>query len=403
MPSELTLFFTDENGQERQVVVNANPFTMGRQEGNELVIKDASLSRRHALITRFNDVAQLSDCGSQNGTYLNSHPLKSATVLKHGDVITLGEDCHLRVKLTQQSSSSQSPPPRATQSPTTAAPKTEPSQPPSSLDATAIPQLSPALIAAIATIAIVLIAGGMVGLVVWKKSQTKPTEQQVVFVENTTSTTTTDTPDTPAGTTSPGTSSSLPSNSSDQFEKSLVQVIRNISNDQGYPFQPAVLADIKRKAEQFATPTLANTLRTISARGEGAIGQIKAQGLKKPSLLIYMALADTNGAGDPLAVAVQLVPEVQFLRGHFGSEFADQTLLVVAASKIPGGSKKSHPLLQPLRQLVKNPQTDRNVWYLRSKGALSDAAYDYVLRVLAYGAIAQNPRQFGLDAPALVF
>jgi hypothetical protein len=52
---------------------------------------------------------------------------------------------------------------------------------------------------------------------------------------------------------------------------------------------------------------------------------------------------------------------------------------------------------------VRNPQTDRNVWFLRQKGALSNEAYEFVLRFLAYGAIAQNPRQFGLDASALVF
>ena len=102
-------------------------------------------------------------------------------------------------------------------------------------------------------------------------------------------------------------------------------------------------------------------------------------------------------------VARQAVPEVQFLRGHFGGNFADPSLLIVAAHKIPGGSKKSHPLLEPLRRLVRNPQTDRNVWFLREKGALSDTAYEFVLRFLAYGAIAQNPRQFSLDAPALIF
>jgi hypothetical protein len=143
----------------------------------------------------------------------------------------------------------------------------------------------------------------------------------------------------------------------------------------------------------------------MASRGDATINDIKAQGIKKPALPVFLALAETNGgqSGDPLAVARQMVPEIQFLRGHFGSEFADPTLMLVAAHKIPGGNKKSHPLLEPLRRLVKNPQTDRNVWFLRDKGALSDAAYDFVLRFLAYAAIAQNPRQFKLDAPALVF
>ena len=404
MPSELTLFFTDEDGQEQQAVVNANPFTIGRQDGNELVIKDTGLSRRHALITSFNDVAQISDCGSQNGTYLNGQRLNSAAVLKNGDLITIGQTCKIRVQLVVKTAPSKP----VIAAPITSAQPVPTSHPaPQNLPAAAqpsleLPKLSPALIATIATLAIVLGAGALIGLVAWKKAKAPVTDPPIVFVDPSAAPTTTDSP---TATDSPTTSQPGVPAASDQFEKSLVQVIRNISNDQSYPFPPAALAEIKRKAEQFATPTLAATLRTIATRGDETITNIKAQGLKKPALPIFLALAETNGgqAGDPLAMARQLVPEIQFLRGHFGSEFADPTLMLVAAHKIPGGSKKSHPLLEPLRRLVKNPQTDRNVWFLREKGALSDVAYDFVLRFLAYAAIAQNPRQFGLDAPALVF
>lgn len=396
MPSELTLIFTDEHGQEQQVIVNANPFTIGRQDGNELVIRDSSLSRRHALITSFNDVAQISDCGSQNGTSLNGQRLNSAAVLKHGDLITIGQDCKIRVQVVTKTA-----PHTPVIAPPIAPTKPAPNEPPVVQNSSGIelPKLSPALIATIATLAIVLVAGGLIGWVAWKKSQAPVTDPPIVFVDPSTAPTTTDSP---TATDSPTHLTAQPA--SDQFEKSLVQAIRYISNDNNYPFPPTALAEIKRKAEQFASPTLANTLRTI-ARGDDTINQIKAQGIKKPALPVFMALAETNGgqAGDPLVVARQLVPEIQFLRGHFGSEFADPTLMLVAAHKIPGGSKKSHPLLEPLRRLVKNPQTDRNVWFLREKGALSDAAYEFVLRFLAYAAIAQNPRQFGLDAPALVF
>ncbi|HEX4950928.1 MAG TPA: FHA domain-containing protein [Blastocatellia bacterium] len=399
MPSELTLFFTDENGLEQQVAVNTNPFTIGRQEGNNLVIRDSGLSRRHALITSFQDVAQLSDCGSQNGTYLNGQLLASAAVLKNGDVIAIGETCKLRVQVKAQAAAN-----APSLAPANPPPKPVPSAPPApSTPAAAatleLPKLSPAVLAAVATGAIIVIAGLLIGLVMWKQQKSPDKNQDIVFM-----------PETPISNASespksgdpPPTTTNVPAGS-DQFENSLVQVIRNISNDSNYPFPTAAVAEIKQKAQQAATPTLANTLRTISTRGDETINQIRAQGLKKPALLIFMALAETNGSGDPLAVARGLVEEVQFLRGHFGYDYADPTLLVVAAYKIPGGNKKSHPLLPTLRQLTKDPRTDRNVWFLRSKGALSDTAYDFVLRFLAYGAIAQNPRQFGLDAPPLVF
>lgn len=391
MPSNLTLFFSDETGHEQEIAVQTNPFTIGRQEGNELVIPDASLSRRHALITFFNGVAQITDCGSQNGTFLNGRPVGGNAVLKNGDVITVGHNCKLRVRLAEnkEKAAAVSDKPVAAPAPVNDLPVT-----PVPETSTTSSQLSPAMMAVLATGAIIVIAGVLIAGVLLRKPKPQVNKDEIVFTQSSS------TP-TPSDMASPIATTSAPN---DQFEKSLVQAIRNISNDQNYPFPPAVQAEIKRKAEQFATPTLANTLRAISTRGKEAADQIRGQGLK-PGLLFYLALAETNGgqSGDAISIAQQAIPEVQFLRGHFGSNFADQALLIVAAHKIPGGTKKSHPLLEPLRRLVRNPQTDRNVWFLREKGALSDAAYEFVLRVLAYGAIAQNPRQFSLDAPALVF
>jgi hypothetical protein len=393
MPSELTLFFNDESGQEQEVSVTTNPFTIGRQEGNELVLSDAGLSRRHALITVFNGIAQITDCGSQNGTFLNGQQISGNAVLQNGDVISIGYSCKLRVRLAETKETVA--PSLPNHSPVSPQPESSPPLSPTpSADAF---KLSPAMMAIVATGAILLVAGVLIAVVALR--QPKPSDNNngtgdPVFNSSTPAPTEGATPHptmvTPTG--------------NDQLERNLVQAIRNISNDQNYPFTPAVLADLKRKTEQFATPTLANSLRAISTRGAAAADHIRTQGLK-PGMLFYLALAETNGgqSGDPVAVAQQAVPDVQFLRGHFGSNFADQSLLVIAAYKIPGGSKKSHPLLEPLRRLVRNPQTDRNVWFLREKGALSDTAYDFVLRFLAYGAIAQNPRQFGLDAPALIF
>lgn len=397
MASELTLFFSDETGLEQAIPVKTNPFTIGRQEGNELVVPDSSLSRRHALITFFRDVATITDCGSQNGTFLNGRQVSGNAELKNGDVITLGQNCRLRVQLTEIKHAVV---PKVAPVKPTVAPKPEPASPstPAPTTNNNSLQFSPMLMAIAATGAILLIAGVLIVVVVVRKPKPSVNSGEIVFTQN---------PATPAptesGTSTPTTTTST-TGAGDQLETSLKQAIRSISNDSSYPFTPAVLEDIKRKTAQFATPTLANTLRTISSRGKEVADQIRGEGLK-PALLFYLALAETNGgqSGDVLAIARQAVPSVQFLRAHFGSNFADQTLLVVAAYKIPGGSKKSHPLLPVLNKLVRNPQTDRNVWFLREKGALSDTSYDFVLRFLAYGAIAQNPRQFSLDAPALIY
>ena len=109
----------------------------------------------------------------------------------------------------------------------------------------------------------------------------------------------------------------------------------------------------------------------------------------------YIGLAETNGgqSGNVLAAARNAVPEINFLRAHFGTNFADQTLLTIAAMKVPGGSKKSHPLLGCMRSKVSNPQSERNVWFLHDKGCLSDGAFDFVVRVLACGVVAEMPRK----------
>jgi hypothetical protein len=56
-----------------------------------------------------------------------------------------------------------------------------------------------------------------------------------------------------------------------------------------------------------------------------------------------------------------------------------------------------------MRRVVNNPTTERNVWYLRERAALDAEAYAFVVRFLALGVIAENPRQFGVEAPALSF
>ena len=159
MPSNLTLFFSDETGHEQEIAVQTNPFTIGRQEGNELVIPDASLSRRHALITFFNGVAQITDCGSQNGTFLNGRPVGGNAVLKNGDVITVGHNCKLRVRLAEnkEKAAAVSDKPVAAPAPVNDLPVT-----PVPETSTTSSQLSPAMMAVLATGAIIVIAGVLI-------------------------------------------------------------------------------------------------------------------------------------------------------------------------------------------------------------------------------------------------
>jgi hypothetical protein len=73
-----------------QVVVLEKPVTtIGSVPGNDLVIPDTSVSRKHAGIRRVEGGYEVADFGSTNGIYVNGErtPKKKLTV---GDVIRVG-------------------------------------------------------------------------------------------------------------------------------------------------------------------------------------------------------------------------------------------------------------------------------------------------------------------------
>lgn len=64
--------------------------TIGRQDDNDLVLADASVSRRHALIEAGPGGYALSDLRSSNGTYVNAVPLSRQLQLQDGDELGFG-------------------------------------------------------------------------------------------------------------------------------------------------------------------------------------------------------------------------------------------------------------------------------------------------------------------------
>jgi FHA domain len=383
---QLDLFYLDENGLEQQVPVAANQFSIGRAEGNDLRINDAGISRRHALLTFFSGVAQVTDYGSANGTFLNGQPVQGNSQLKHGDVLTLGPTCKIRISLSnpvvaQPANSAVFPTPVVTTSLQTAT-------------NFSLPKISPMLMAGIATGLILLIAVISVAVVTLKKkpqpTQTVDLNSQVNVVLN----------QTPSNTVSPKTESSssgapvAQSSGNDPIAKAAIQVIRKISNDQSYPFTPAMLTEIKRRMDQLPSGSIANAMRTIESQGGDIAVSVRSLGLK-PEMVAYIGLAETNGgqSGNVLAAMRNAIPAINFVRAHFGTNDADQTMLTIAAMKVPGGSKKSHPILGCLRDKANNPQSDRNVWFLHDKGCLNEGAFDFVLKVIACGIVAEMPRK----------
>jgi hypothetical protein len=64
--------------------------TIGREVGNDVVISDPQVSRRHASLTWDGSHFIIQDLGSANGTFVNGVRLTAPQVLQPGDVIGLG-------------------------------------------------------------------------------------------------------------------------------------------------------------------------------------------------------------------------------------------------------------------------------------------------------------------------
>jgi sigma-B regulation protein RsbU (phosphoserine phosphatase) len=64
--------------------------TVGRDEDNDISIRDTMLSRHHAEIRERNGQFYVVDLGSRNGTYVNNDRIRGERLLGDGDVVALG-------------------------------------------------------------------------------------------------------------------------------------------------------------------------------------------------------------------------------------------------------------------------------------------------------------------------
>jgi hypothetical protein len=66
--------------------------TLGRSSENDVVVRDAYVSRRHcAILVHLRDGCELHDTASKNGTYLNGNKLDGPHRLRSGDEIRICE------------------------------------------------------------------------------------------------------------------------------------------------------------------------------------------------------------------------------------------------------------------------------------------------------------------------
>jgi pSer/pThr/pTyr-binding forkhead associated (FHA) protein len=70
-----------------EFALSKDEVTIGSAPSNDLIIEDATVSRRHARLTRAaaQDEYQITDLGSTNGTYVNGRRVLGSAPIRKGD------------------------------------------------------------------------------------------------------------------------------------------------------------------------------------------------------------------------------------------------------------------------------------------------------------------------------
>ncbi|MFZ0638519.1 MAG: SpoIIE family protein phosphatase [Candidatus Acidiferrales bacterium] len=90
MPRPPRLLILDPAGVRREVPVTSFPFRIGRQTGNELVLRDSRISRQQAQVTMANGSYFLEDLGSRHGTFVNGERIPGLHPLSAKDTVDFG-------------------------------------------------------------------------------------------------------------------------------------------------------------------------------------------------------------------------------------------------------------------------------------------------------------------------
>ena len=394
---EITLLTKDELGYTRSVEIHSSRFTIGRGQDNDLVIDDRHLSRRHSLIEAFDATVQVSDCGSENGTFVNGTRIAGAYVLCDGDEISFGESNWFTIRI-GRAQTLRFEIPDSDQ--TRGRGDKEPNEPGSGspVAPATLPSRRSDLIALFiaAGAGLLLVSGVLVVILLLGENRHKPISESSGR-EAATNEKADPHPD--EGT---GDGASSPANA--EIEDDVIQVMRSISSDPSPSLPPpGALEDIKTQLAQYrSSSTLPPLLRSMRIRVREIKDSANRAGLS-PNLVIWMSLASLDGgrAGqDPEITYRRIVTDLPRLYALFGTDNADRALLLVAAYKMGRGTGMSHPLLE---RLPGDPYKDVNVWYQNELRRLPPEAYDFVIRFLALGVIASDPGKFHIEGERLAF
>ncbi|HVW24295.1 MAG TPA: FHA domain-containing protein [Polyangiaceae bacterium] len=103
------IVISEKGGAERREVFDQPELSIGRVQGNELMLPKGNVSKRHARLVFRDGRYIVTDLNSTNGTYVNRRRINQATIVRQGDRIYIG-DFVLRIESQEENSNVASSP-----------------------------------------------------------------------------------------------------------------------------------------------------------------------------------------------------------------------------------------------------------------------------------------------------
>ena len=435
---QLWLKFKDENGDEQRIAVEDELFTVGRHSANDLTVSDSRLSREHIQIESVDGEFYVSDPGSSNGTDLNELKLNGQAKLRDGDLLNLGGGLRITIEIEKTAGE-----------PDAASPETAaemPGQPPVLSPPAYTPVASVPtsdgiptsffIIAPLLGLLVLVVIGGLIFL--FSKGDKTPEvahtgddynystgndddekpakndedDQPVKPVKSSTPVTTgtpvnggpiTTSSPVPGGTDLPTTTFGETA----KVEQNGALFLRRIAHNDPKAFLTGeqaqkVNAKVKQIGKSGALAENINAARKNAAQ----IKSLAASKNLKPQFLAVAAITKLgSGRGDIMQAAESVADVYDKLSTQIGSEFGEDSLLMVAAfdQGVAGDTMKMRNMLQDLAtKSTEGARTIRTIWFLQRNGKISQSEFDRALNFLAIGTITQNPKEFGVKAEALM-
>src|ERR1700743_792432 len=86
-----TIIIQEKGGESRRMVCNKAEVTIGRVQGNDIVLPKGNVSKRHARIVLKDGKFIIVDLKSTNGTYVHGRKITSPVGVKAAEKIYLGD------------------------------------------------------------------------------------------------------------------------------------------------------------------------------------------------------------------------------------------------------------------------------------------------------------------------